>query len=426
MKNIKIGMIGLGARGVVLLPSIALIPGVEITAICDVLPERVARYLGLFEKRGWARPFATENYKELLAQELDAVIVATTWITHAQIAADAMRAGKHVGLEVGGALCERDCWQLVEASRETGKFCMMLENCCYGDSELTVFNMVQQGLFGEIVHATGGYEHDLREQIVTGGERKHGRMVNFLHRNGELYPTHQLGPIAKLMGINRGNRILSVTSAASKARGLHDWARRNRPGTELAAADWKEGDVVTTILRCANGETIVLTHGCSLPRPYSRDGRIQGTHGIWMEDKDAVYIEPDAPQQASNPDGEHEWTPMAEFKQTYRHPLWKEYEALGIPKEGHNDMDYLVLCAFIESVREGMPPIDVYDTATWMAVTYLSEQSIALGGMPVPMPDFTCGAWVTRAPERPSKYALSGIYPDLFDPRPDEAGHEDR
>ena len=279
MKQVKIGIIGLGARGVVLLPSIALISGVEIAAVCDAYPERVERYLELCKKHGYTPAIATGDYKKVLEQDLDAVIVSTTWTTHVQIAVDAMRAGKHVGLEVGGATCEQDCWRLVETSQETGKFCMMLENCCYGDSELTVFNMVQQGLFGEIVHATGGYEHDLREQIVTGGERKHGRMVNFLHRNGELYPTHQLGPIAKLMGINRGNRIVSVISAASKARGLHDWARRNRPGTDLAEADWKEGDVVTTILICANGETIVLTHGCSLPRPYSRDGRVQGTLG---------------------------------------------------------------------------------------------------------------------------------------------------
>lgn len=414
MKQVKIGIIGLGARGVVLLPSIALISGVEIAAVCDAYPERVERYLELCKKHGYTPAIATGDYKKVLEQDLDAVIVSTTWTTHVQIAVDAMRAGKHVGLEVGGATCEQDCWRLVETSQETGKFCMMLENCCYGDSELTVFNMVQQGLFGEIVHATGGYEHDLREQIVTGGERKHGRMVNFLHRNGELYPTHQLGPIAKLMGINRGNRIVSVISAASKARGLHDWARRNRPGTDLAEADWKEGDVVTTILICANGETIILTHGCSLPRPYSRDGRVQGTLGMWMEDKDAIYLEENVPQDGSNPDGEHEWTPMAEYKKQYRHPLWKEYEAKGIEKRGHNDMDYLVLCAFIESVREGNPPIDVYDTAVWMAVTYLSEQSIAMGGAPVPMPDFTCGAWINREAERPSKYALSSVYGELF------------
>lgn len=415
MRKIKIGIIGLGARGVVLLASLMQIPQIELAAVCDSYPQRVADYLALCEEKNLPRPFSTGDYRELLRQPLDAVIVSTTWTTHVPIAAAAMRAGKHVGLEVGGALCEEDCWTLVRTSEETGRFCMLLENCCYGDNELTVFHMARRGLFGEIVHASGGYEHDLREQIALGREHHHGRMVNFLHRNGDLYPTHQLGPIAKLLDINRGNRILSVVSVASKARGLHHWVERNRPDDAvLRQADWKEGDIVTSILRCAGGETVVLTHGCSLPRPYSRDGRIQGTRGIWLEERDAVFVESDEAQRASNPGGEHEWTPLSEYKSQYRHPLWKEYEARGIAREGHNDMDYLVLCAFVDSIQNGVPPIDVYDAATWMAVTYLSEQSVAMGGMPVPMPDFTRGKWVGRAPERRSKYSLSTICWECF------------
>ena len=416
MKTVKLGIIGLGARGVVLLPSIIAIEGVEIAAVCDTYPERVERFLTLCSERGLNAPFSTLDYHELLKQPLDAVIISTTWTTHVPIALDAMRAGVHVGLEVGGAACEQDCWDLIKTSEATGKFCMLLENCCYGDNELTVFHMAQKGLFGEIVHAAGGYEHDLREQIVTGGERKHGRMPNFLHRNGDLYPTHQLGPIAKLLGLNRGNRILSIVSMASKACGLHHWARRNRGNVpELANAQWREGDVVISLLKCINGETISLTHGCSLPRPYSRDGRIQGTCGIWLEERNSVFIEPDTMQEVSNPDGEHEWTPLSEYKETYRHPLWKEYTAKGFEKVGHNDMDYLVMCAFIDSIRNGTPPIDVYDTALWMSITYLSEASIAAGSMPIPVPDFTHGGWINRSPERRSKYALSQICPEQFD-----------
>ena len=415
MEKIKIGIIGLGARGVVLLSSLIRIPQVQLAAICDSYPQRVSDYLKLCEEKKLPKPFSTGDYRVLLRQQLDAVIISTTWITHVSIAEAAMRAGKHVGLEVGGALCEQDCWALVRISEETGRFCMLLENCCYGDNELTVFNMARQGLFGEIVNAAGGYEHDLREQIALGRENHHGRMVNFLHRNGDLYPTHQLGPIAKLLNINRGNRILSVVSVASKARGLHHWVERNWPDNEtLMKADWKEGDIVTSILKCAEGETIILTHGCSLPRPYSRDGRIQGTRGIWLEERDSVFVEDNEPQNGSNLDGEHEWTPLSEYKPQYRHPLWREYEALGIAREGHNDMDYLVLCAFVDSIQNGEPPIDVYDTAVWMAVTYLSEQSVAMGGTPVPMPDFTCGKWVNRAPERRSKYSLSNICWELF------------
>ena len=416
MKPFNIGIIGLGARGVVLLSSLIKIPELNVAAVCDNDPGRVERYRELCREKGLSEPFSTVDYRELLARDLDAVIVSTTWNTHVPIAVAAMRAGKHVGIEVGGALCEQDCWELVKTSEETGRFCMMLENCCYGDNELTVFNMARQGLFGEIVHAAGGYEHDLREQIALGGEMRHGRMVNFLHRNGDLYPTHQLGPIAKLLNINRGNRILSVVSVASKARGVHHCIEKNRPDdSELMRADWKEGDVVTSILRCAGGETIVLTHACTLPRPYSRDGRIQGTRGLWLEERDAVFVEDDASQTVSNPDGEHHWSPLSDYKAEYRHPLWVEYDRKGIAKEGHNDMDYLVLCAFADSLEYGEPPIDVYDTATWMAVTYLSEQSVAMGGTPIPMPDFTSGRWLNRTPERRSKYALTEICREQFE-----------
>ena len=206
MEKIKIGIIGLGARGVVLLSSLIRIPQVQLAAICDSYPQRVSDYLKLCEEKKLPKPFSTGDYRVLLRQQLDAVIISTTWTTHVSIAEAAMRAGKHVGLEVGGALCEQDCWALVRISEETGRFCMLLENCCYGDNELTVFNMARQGLFGEIVNAAGGYEHDLREQIVLGQENHHGRMVNFLHRNGDLYPTHQLGPIAKLLNILPGRK----------------------------------------------------------------------------------------------------------------------------------------------------------------------------------------------------------------------------
>ena len=205
-------------------------------------------------------------------------------------------------------------------------------------------------------------------------------------------------------------------SVASKARGVHHWIEKNRPDdSELMRADWKEGDVVTSILRCAGGETIVLTHACTLPRPYSRDGRIQGTRGLWLEERDAVFVEDDASQTVSNPDGEHHWSPLSDYKAEYRHPLWVEYDRKGIAKEGHNDMDYLVLCAFADSLEYGEPPIDVYDTATWMAVTYLSEQSVAMGGTPIPMPDFTSGRWLNRTPERRSKYALTEICREQFE-----------
>ena len=412
--TVKIGMIGLGERGKVLFASLRQIVGIEVAAICDSYDFRVAEGAALCAKYGW-QPWTGQDYRELLKQDLDVVIITTTWTTHTRIAVDAMRAGKHVGLEVGGATCEQECWELVQVSEETGKFCMMLENCCYADNEMMLFSMAKQGLFGEIVHASGGYEHDLREQIVTGLERKHGRIRNFLCRNGELYPTHQLGPICKLLGINRGNRLLSLVSVASKARGLQDWAKRSNQTQQMQDFSWNEGDIVTTILKCANGETITLTHGCSLPRPYSRNGKIQGTRGAWVEDAGGIYLEPET-IQATGQDEMHHWSSLEEYKAKYRHPLWQEYvENHSIShEEGHNDMDYLVLCALMDSMESGEPPIDVYDAAVWMAVTYLSEQSVAMGGHVVPVPDFTRGAWMERRPERISKYMLSEVRAEAF------------
>lgn len=411
--NINIGFIGLGGRGRGMLKNLIQIEGVHVAALCEIKPDRLELGRVVMEEAEKPAPKLFSSHRELLKEDLDAVVICTTWITHIPIAVDAMRAGKHVAMEVGGAASEGECWNLVRTSEETGKFCMLLENCCYADNELMVFNMVQKGLFGELIHAAGGYEHDLRQEIVLGRENQHGRLANFLNRNGELYPTHQFGPIAKTLQINRGNRIVSLVSMASKARGLRLWAEETQGSDyDLSDAHFNQGDVVTTILKCAGGETIVLTHNCSLPRPYSRDGRIQGTRGLWLEDKNSIYLE----ERATNPEEaeKHEWTPIEEYRAEHRHPLWVEYEKAGL-KTGHGGIDYLVLCAFVESVKlDAAPSIDVYDAAVWMAITYLSEQSVAMGGMPVSMPDFTSGKWIDREEERPSKYMLSAVKEEVF------------
>ena len=208
---LKVGFIGISGRGSGMLDLLLQVDNVEVPAVCDLVPERAERGIEIVEKRnnGAYPVHAYIDYKELLANEkLDAVMICTTWITHARIAVDAMKAGCHVAFEVGGAASIEECWQLVRTSEETGKICMLLENCCYCRNEMAVFNMVKQGIFGELVHMEGGYRHDLRDEIVLGRENIHGRLFNFQHRNGELYPTHQLGPISKALGINRGNRFV--------------------------------------------------------------------------------------------------------------------------------------------------------------------------------------------------------------------------
>ena len=414
MEKTNFGFIGLGGRGQGMLHEFLDVPGVRVVAVCDQYDDRAAAGVRIVQEKTGRAPDMYLDYHELLRRDdISAVLIMTTWITHARIAVDAMRAGKHAAIEVGGAASIEECWQMVRASEETGKYCMLLENCCYDHNEMALYNMVKQGLFGEIVHLEGGYRHDLRSEICLGRENRHGRLFNFMHRNGELYPTHQLGPICKLIDINRGNRMLSLSSITSKSRGLNVWLRDNQ-GADYDITDYpfNEGDVTTTMIRCANGETITLHHDCSLPRPYSRDYVIEGTRGIFQENSHGGEIFLDTMGEKGR---EPEWHPFPPVREKYEHPLWQEYTQQGV-HGGHGGMDFLVMSAFAESVIEGHePPIDVYDTAVWMAVTCLSEQSAAMGGLPVPIPDFTNGMWIDRKPFHRGIFCLNEVCTECFE-----------
>jgi hypothetical protein len=298
---------------------------------------------------------------------------------------------------------------------------MMLENCCYCRNELMVMNMVRQGLFGELVYCEGGYEHNLRNTLgrmeYTGEERAyHNR-----YRNGELYPTHQIGPIAKTLGINRGNRFVSLTSTATKSVSIPTWRKeQTEKGVEsYPDVPFHQGDMITTVIKCAGGEVVTLHHSVSLPRPYSRDGRVQGTKGIWLEDVNGIYIEGMSRDEtlidpAGNPYDCHYWDKVEDYYEKYDHPIWKTYKdnLLG----GHGGLDSLVIRAFLDAVRnQENTPIDVYDIAAWMAITCLSEQSIALGSMPVAFPDFTNGKWIRREPAPKNQWSLDEIYEECFE-----------
>ncbi len=412
MRKLKVGVIGLGNRGYGMLDTIFHIDAVEIKMVCDVYEDRVQKALELIAsdetRKGWDCKGTTDHRAVIACPEVEAVLVYTSWTSHIEIAIASMKAGKRVAMEVGGATSLESCWRLVHTSEETGVPCMMLENCCYGKEELAVLNMVKKGIFGEIVHCEGGYEHDLRDEICCGKENRHYRYDNYHYRNGENYPTHELGPIAKVLNINRGNRMVSLVSMASKSVGLHDWIIRNKGENDPSAGVvWSQGDVVKTMIKCAGGETITLTLDTSLPRPYSRGGRVQGTRGIWMEDGNMIHIEGVTPQKEG--DWSHSWEDFAPYYEKYEHPLWVKYRKDGLVG-AHGGMDYLVLSAFVESVLDQTPPpIDVYDAAAWMCITVLSEQSIALGSMPVAIPDFTDGKWMTREPAADSIYRLDAI-----------------
>ena len=404
MDSVRVAVVGVSGRGRGLLGLLLGMPDVEVIGVSDLYEDRLARAKqDVIEKRG-NTPMASTDFRRLLEmKELDAVITPSSWTSHADVCIASMDAGKYAATEVGGATSIEQCWELVRTSERTKKPCMLLENCCYGREELTIFNMVKQGLFGELVHAEGGYQHDLRDEICNGRENRHYRLANYSNRNGEVYPTHELGPIAKCLNINRGNRMLTLTATASKARGLHEWIKNHR-GEEydLFNRQFTMGDVVTTVIKCAHGETITLTHDTSLPRPYSRGNRIEGTKGIWMEDKYAVYLEGVSPKADV-------WDSLNNYYEKYEHPLWKWYRTEGV-KGGHGGMDYLVLRAYVEAVKAGtQTPIDVYDTAAWMAVTCLSEDSVAMGSMPVAIPDFTNGKWFQREPAVLGKYCLAEV-----------------
>lgn len=293
MENIQIGFVGLGQRGHSLLKQIILPQGEKVVAICDIYEDRLERSANIVTDAGQERPALYQDYREMIRDEkVNTIIIATSWESHVEIAIEAMRAGKAVAMEVGGAYSLESCYDLVHTYEQTGTPFMFLENCCYGRREMMALNMARQGVLGEVVHCHGGYHHDLREEIAFGKENRHYRLRNFLSRNCENYPTHELGPIAKILNINHGNRMLTLTAMSSKAAGLHDYIMRKKQDDEyLKNAHFNQGDVVTTTIKCANGETIVLTLDTTLPMYYSRDFTIRGTRGFYEEKTDSVLID---------------------------------------------------------------------------------------------------------------------------------------
>lgn len=406
----RLGFIGVGLRGQNHLDLALRRNDVDVVAICDIQQRMIDMSKEMIRKSGRPMPLVIMEgpygYKKLLQnKDIDAVIISTPWEWHTVMSIDAMNEKKYVGCEVITGMTIEECWELVHTSERTGMPLMMLENVCYRRDVMAVLNMVRQNIFGELIHLQGGYQHDLREVKFNDGKNPYGGGVEFgekgfseaqwrthhsVKRNGDLYPTHGIGPLAMMTGINRGNRFTELVSYSSKARGLHEYilnkGGKDHPNSQV---NFKLGDVVTTMIRCANEETILLQHDTNLPRPYSLGFRVQGTKGIWMDVNKGIYIEGSSKEP-------HRWDDATEWLEKYDHPLWKKYgsDASGA---GHGGMDWFVLNAFIEAVkRKVQPPQDVYDAVTWSAITPLSESSIRLGGETVEFPDFTQGQWMYR------------------------------
>ncbi len=399
-EKIKLGLIGLGSRGYSLLDTvISQHPDVTVAAVCDRYEDRTAQAADLLVKKGQPAPFTTTDYHQILEMpEIEAVFLCTSWDQHINICMESMEAGKYTATEVGGAYSLRECWRLVETYERTHVPCMLMENCVYGREEMMILNMVQQGVMGKVVHCEGGYRHDLRDEIAFGKENRHYRLNNYIHRNVENYPTHELGPIARILGINRGNRMVTLTSVASRAEGLKEYIKNFKPeDTELASTEFHQGDVVNTIITCADGSTILITLDTTLPRYYSRGFTVQGTKGMYCEENQSIFL--DGEESAKDHfNWKKHWGNVEEYREKYEHPLWRDYLAHPVVVSvAHEDIDWIVFREFIEAVKnKTQVPIDVYDMASWMSITPLSEQSIAMGGMPVAIPDFTSGGWVNR------------------------------
>lgn len=419
-KKVRLGFVAVGYRGQSHLEEMLKRSDVEIIAFADPDPKMMADALRLVEKSGRNAPAVygngDEDYKNLLNREdIDAVFVSSPWEWHLRHGIDAMKAGKIVGMEVCGAMKLSDCWEFVKTYEETKIPIMMLENVCYRRDVMAIMNMVKTGLFGELIHGQGGYEHDLRGVLFNDGKSAYNSGVEFgekgmseakwrtnhyVNRNGELYPTHGLGPIAAMFDVNRGNRMLRLTSMASKARGLHKYIEEHPKGGKEhpnAKVEFMQGDVVTTQIKCANGETILLTHDTSLQRPYNLGFRVQGTEGIWQDfgwgdpEQGLIYFEKKMGHT-------HKWDNTKKWLEEFDHPLWKRFSK-DAENSGHGGMDFFVDNAFIECIKQNKEfPLDVYDLASWYAITPLSEKSIKENGKPQEIPDFTKGAWKTRKP----------------------------
>lgn len=411
--RLRIGVIGTGLRGQSHIALALQRDDCDVTAICDIDERMLARTRKIIADAG--RPAAREYtgseeaWRELLAKEdLDAVLIATPWRWHSVMCNEAMKAGRYVGTEVGGAFSLDECWEMVRTHEATGTHLYFLENVCFRRDVMAVLQMVRAGVFGELVHLECGYQHDLREVKFNDGQQPYGggvefgekgfsearwRTIHSVHRNGDLYPTHGIGPVAQYIDINRGNRFVRLSAVASKARGLHEYIvnhPKGGPDHPNARIEFKLGDVVTTSIVTNNGETIIVHHDTNLPRPYSLGFRVQGTRGLWMDVNKSIYVEGQSPH--------HRWEDAGPWLQRYDHPLWKRYEQRATGA-GHGGMDFFLLHSFVEHAkRNEAPPFDVYDAATWMAITPLSEQSIASGGQPVTFPDFTTGRWMHRKP----------------------------
>jgi predicted dehydrogenase len=395
LDRVRIGFVGIGGMGTVHVRNLLQIAGADIRAVCDIVEDKVTRAQDLVEKAGQPRPTGyargPRDFERMCAEEeLDLVYTATPWEWHVPVCVAAMKAGKHAATEVPAAYTLDDCWLLVETAEKTRKHCVLMENCCYDRREMLILHLVRRGMLGELLHGECGYLHDLRSlKFSTTGEGL-WRRAHAMRRNGNLYPTHGLGPIAQCMDINRGDRFDYLVSMSSNSRGLKLYAAEQFPPDDARRREnFALGDVNVSLIRTVNGKTIYIAHECDNPRPYSRINLVQGTRGVVCGYPDRVHIEGRSGEQ---------WEPLEKYRDEFEHPLWRA-EQIRTATGGHGGMDFLEDSRLIQNLRRGAPlDTDVYDAAAWSVVCALTEQSVAHRSRPIDFPDFTRGRWKTTPP----------------------------
>lgn len=390
--HVRIALIGTGTRGQKAIERFSHIKGSSIALICDTNDEALytTRQLDAFSEEP---PIVTDSWQRACQHsDIDLVYICTDWLTHAEIATYAMTCGKHVAVEVPAAMTVSDCWMLVDTAERYKRHCVMLENCCYDAFELTTLNMVQQGVFGDLIHADCAYIHDLRSlNFPPTKESKKGMnrgKYNQKH-NGNIYPTHGLGPVCMAMHINRGDRLLQLVSMSSRQQGITDYAKAHFGEKSVEAMQpYQLGDMNTTIVSTQKGSTIMVQHNISNPRPYSRIHALTGTAGFCQK----YPVERIAIAQRS--EGYLSDSETHEILSAYKHPFLDTYWEKANTVSGDHFFDYIMDARLIHCLRHGLPTdMNVYDAATWSCLTELTEQSVKRGGMPVAIPDFTRGRW---------------------------------
>jgi hypothetical protein len=395
---VRVAVIGTGNRGRSLLGNLLLMRGVEVPALCDIDRDALAKAQDMVVQSGRAKPEGyaegPEDFQKLLWREdVDAVVIATPWDWHTPMAVYALTNRKYAAVEVPAAMSFEECWKLVDTYEATGVPCMMLENWSFRQDNLALLNMVRKGLFGEIVHVQCSHTHDCIDHwffTPEGNMRWGGRYL--IDHNRSQYPTHAVGPVWPWLDLGSGDYFDTAVTLASRQAGINDYFRRKfGPKHPYAGAAFAQGDVVTTLIRTKKGNTVFVKYDMQLPRPYDNQWELQGTRGIYNEQRNAVYLVDRSPEY-------HQWEPFPPYMEKHDHLWWRKLKDEA-EAGGHGGTDYLELALFVEAVKKRtQTPIDVYDSVLMSSVIPLSEKSIAAGGAPVVCPDFTRGKWKTRKP----------------------------